>query len=248
MNKKVIAFAIAIVSLFILCTGLIIGIEYIKNENTYFIFKNLIIISYTLTSLLTIIGLIKYFNPISIILIIFHCICLFGQLYFIPYRLYYKILTLTSIITILYTIIILIIKIFKKINIKQRLNVPLLNAILPTIIILATYFMKTFYLIDTVEIISNNILSKSIIIGTCVAVLALIIYIVLRKNRSNKKSYFGAMLGVILGTLIISSFLVLLLVFLGVCINAPVFAVEGNLLRNADFSVQKRVSLTPNWF
>lgn len=46
---------------------------------------------------------------------------------------------------------------------------------------------------------------------------------------------------------VISSFLVLLLVFLGVCINAPVFAVEGNLLRNADFSEHHFLCGFLNW-
>lgn len=206
-DKVAIIYSIVIVSLFFICGALIIGSDYLKNEHIYFIFKNLIIIIYTAICTLSIIALKKYLNIISIVLIIVHCILLFGQLYFLPNRLYYKLLILIFILSFIYTVIILILKLVRKVEINNTLDVPLLNAVLPTTIIGMSYFMKTFYLFDTIQISTGEVMLNSFLISLVVAMVTLIIYLIFKRDRTDKKEYFGMMAGVIFGTIIITMFL-----------------------------------------
>ena len=76
-DKKVIIFVITIFALFFLCAMLVIGANSVKNTNALFIFKNFIIICYSLCCLLSIVALIKYLSVISIVLIVINCILLF---------------------------------------------------------------------------------------------------------------------------------------------------------------------------
>ena len=177
-DKKVIIFVITILALFFLCAMLVIGANSVKNTNTLFIFKNLIIICYSLCCLLSIVALIKYLNVISIVLITINCILLFGQLYFFDNRLYYKLLLILMFISLIYTFIVLIIKLIKKARNVSGLDVPLLNAILPSAIIIFSYTMKTFYLFDTIEIISNNVWLISFIVSIVISLIVLINYLI----------------------------------------------------------------------
>ncbi len=206
-GKAAIVFVIIIFSLLFLSLGLIIGLDYLKNEKTYFIFKNIIVFSYSVSSILSIIALKKYLNFLSIILIIIQTIILIGQLYFIPIRSYYILSILLFFVSIIYTLVILVIKAIKKTRRNNTLDVPLLNAVLPTLIVGCPYFMNTIYLFDLIEMISNNVMWNSIIVGLCFSIIALILYIVLRKDRSDKKGYFGAMAGVFFGTIIVIMFI-----------------------------------------
>lgn len=203
-DKKVIIFVITILALFFLCAMLVIGANTVKNTNALFIFKNLIIICYSLCCSLSIVALIKYLNVISIVLIVINCIFLFGQLYFFDNRLYYKLLIILMFISLIYTFIVLIIKLIKKARNVSGLNVSFLNAILPSTIIIFSYTMKTFYLFDNIEITSNNVWLISFIVSIVISLIVLINYLIFRKDRSNKKEYIGGMMASIFAPMLLS--------------------------------------------
>lgn len=202
-------YIILTISLLFVSGGLVIGIDHVDDENTYFVVKNLIAISYSLTCILSIVGLFKFLNFMTIILILIHCICLFGQIYFINIRLYYALLIILFTLSAIHLLLMLIFKKPLKYKKYDNVNTNLLNGILPTSFIGFSLFVETFRLMDLLEMGNNKLLTLSFFVALPISIIALVIYLICVKDRTDKKKYFGAMTGTLFGTLI----LILLLFF-----------------------------------
>ena len=93
MRNRGIAVTVFVSAIFVLlfvAAGFFIGIEHVAKASTYFVFENIIIFSYGLAGVGTIVALIKYFDPVSIGLIICHFVISVGRLYFLNFRTFHR--------------------------------------------------------------------------------------------------------------------------------------------------------------
>ena len=207
-EKLVLAISISIFALILILLFLVIGLDYVKNAKTYLIIARIIAILYFIVSIFTIITLFKFLKFFSILLILINSVCSLGFVYFIPIRLYYKILVLVTVISIIYSAILIIARITKKVYKLTNVDVLLLNAVLPLLFIGSSCFIKTFNLFDLIEIHPDNAMNISMIIGLISALIFTTLYIFFNRDRTNKKEYFAKMAGILFGSLILVMFTV----------------------------------------
>jgi len=201
-EKLVIVGVCILIVLFVIACGFLIGSDYVADPTTFFVFKNVSVISYSLLSMLTVIALKQYLHWISSCLILGNCVLSFGQLYFLEIRLYHMLLLLFLILSICNLVIQLILK--YKHGQNRNVNAPLLNGILPLAVIGFVFFVKLFMLMKLVEMQSHLLMGRLAIIAAVLSAVALVIYILLVKDRSNKRQYFGAMVGTISCTFLLA--------------------------------------------
>ena len=170
--------------------GFLVGISYVTNDSTFFVFQNIIIISYGLASILTVIALNKYFTPISIILIIFNILILLGSLYFFEVKNSHRFLIALFIACLTYTIYYWIRFTIKRKNHEKIDDIKHINGVLPIVFIGFSTMMKIFRLLSFIE---TDIDIPVVFVGASVAisVIAVVLGIIFIKDRSDKKEYIG---------------------------------------------------------
>ena len=67
--------------------------------------------------------------------------------------------------------------------------------------------MNTSYLFETVAMMTSKVISLSFIIGVVLAIIGILIYLIVRKDKTNKKAFFGGMTAVFFTTLILGMFM-----------------------------------------
>ena len=203
-KQKTISIWIWIISFcFLLSLGLSLGLKVVKREDAYFVFLNIISIAYAAAGILTIIALRKHFKVIPIMLMLGNYFLSFGQLYFLPYRTYHRLLIFLFAISILYMIFHLVSFFFFQ---KRRLeleNVSLINFVMPIFIIGGSVFVKMLWALYCIETEMGTQLLSFLFVALGCAVVALMLALLLIKDRKDKGEYFGKLAGAFFATLLI---------------------------------------------
>ena len=202
-NKKIKVWIPVISLLLFIAVVFTIGAKFTENHLFCFAFLNVATISYSLLGVLTIISLRKHFNILSILIIISNSSLSFGQLYFLDLKLYHIILIVLLIFSLVYFTVYLINFLIYKKNDPESDNIKLVNCILPVAFVGATVFVKAFHLFDLIETKRNNLFVPILCVSLLASVIALIIAIILIKERQDAKEYFGKLAAVFFITFVL---------------------------------------------
>ena len=150
----------------------------LKNTESYIIINNVL---YGMASgffVILIAILHKLIKPITIILLLFGCVLLWGELYFIP-------LNLSGLIAIIFLILSILHGILSFIFTKKH---SLLNALLPICFYVGNVILKIIKL-DKLIFFHNNFIDRFMIFGLISSIIVLILYLIFKKNRKEKNYY-----------------------------------------------------------
>ncbi|MBQ8302270.1 MAG: hypothetical protein IJX97_01810 [Clostridia bacterium] len=89
-DRYAIHLSVAFMVLTFLTLGLFIGARFIKDAALYFVFLNIVTALYGLLGIGAVVALYKYFDFVGIALMVAYVVLSFGQLHFLPIRLYHK--------------------------------------------------------------------------------------------------------------------------------------------------------------
>ena len=178
-----------------------------KNIDTFFVYKNIQIVSYTITTIVSIVSLIRYFNLFSILILVCFAVTMFGQLYFLDIRLYNTCIFIILIAAIVNLAISLV---TRKHNPSKYYDVDknLLNGVLPLAIVGIYCFFNSMEATERIFIKEEgNLLITLLLVASGLSIIALVLYIILQKDRFDKGAYFGKMATIFFTTLLLTLFL-----------------------------------------
>ena len=203
-NDKTVVIWVCIILLFaLIAAGFTIGLNFAGETSTFWAFQLIVLVSYAIMAILIIIPLHKYFNLISILLMVLNIVLSFGKLYFLEYRLYHKLLILLFVLSIL-NLVGYLFYFFKFGRGQKGLdNIYLINGIIPIAYIFMSLFInmfRLFKLVDTKIDVFGTWAGIALIIS--VAVTAVASFFV--KRSSNKKENFGKIIAIFLGVFILA--------------------------------------------
>lgn len=177
--------------------GIIISFEYVKSYDTYQILRLLLCIFMFIINCITIILLRRNLWIFNILSLVIYPIILIGCIYFFNKRMDYIIYQATFLLSFLYLVFSLILKfIFKN-------KKALLNGVITIIFPFATVAIKSFEL-------NNYIYNEELydfgylLIPFLVCIICTIIYLIFRKDKSDKKDYYGGLLTAFFSSLFLS--------------------------------------------
>lgn len=189
--------------LFLLSLGLSLGLKVVKQEDTYFIFLNIISITYAFAGILTMIALRKHLKVIAVALVLGNYVLSFGQLYFLTYRTYHRLLILLFALSILYMIFYLIRAFTFQKRKPETEEIHIINPLLPIFIIWGSFFVKMLWALYRIETEMGTQLLSFLFVALGCAVVALIIALLLIKDRKKKNEFFGKLAGAFFATLLL---------------------------------------------
>jgi hypothetical protein len=193
MRNRRIAVTIFISAIFVLlfvAAGFLIGIEHVAKESTYFVFENIITFSYGLAGAGIIVALIKYFDPVSIGLIIAHFIISIGRLYFLDFKASHRLALALFVVCLIYTVYYWVRFVVARNDGVRGENLKHINGIIPIVYIGFAMLLRVFKLLNFIET-DIDIPLISVIIPLVISVVAVILGVVLIKDRSDRKEYAG---------------------------------------------------------
>ena len=186
-----------------LSAGFSLGLKGIGNEMVYFIFLNIISISYTLVGVVAVIAARKHLKLFPVLLMTGNYILSFGQLYFLDFRLYHRLLSILLIVSILYLLCYLTwFSVIKKKKLEQE-NLHLLNPILPVVVVAGSALIKMMWVFWQIETEMGSFRLTCLLVALGCAAVALIAALLCIKDRRNKGEYFGKLMAVFSVTLIL---------------------------------------------
>ena len=183
-----------ILSLLLISGGFLIGLNYVSNESVYFVFLNIISGSYALLGFLTVIAARKHWKPMPVALILLNGILSLGHLYFLEYRVYYRLIFFLFILSIFYLIFYLVRFFFVQKRRLQNENMHLINPILPIAIVGGSFFGKMFLLLGQIETDMGELSLLFLLVSLVCAGIALIVAILVIKDREDKGEYCGKLM------------------------------------------------------
>jgi hypothetical protein len=195
-NKAVVVAAWVIIILLFISAGFAIGSGFVGDPSVYFVFMNVMSISYVLMGALICVFLCKNLGIIGISLILANCTLSVGQLYFLEYRAYHRLLIILFAVSVVYSAICLIYYIVTKRIKANTENMHLIKCVIPVSFIGGSLLIKTLFLLKRIETEMNDFLTPIVFTALGAAALALIIGAVLIKDRSDKKEYAGKLAAV----------------------------------------------------
>lgn len=167
-----------------------------RDYELIYLFKTIIYSSILILGLLLVIIIHEYLNIFSKLYLLIYPIILLLLLNFLPKRIDYIIYAFFFVVSFIYTSYYLIA--FKLKNKKGLVN-GLITCVYPFII----YLIKTFTLSKYIFMV--DIKAKVfLIVSAIMSVLATVVYIVLRKDKTKKGDYIGGLLATICCTLLVS--------------------------------------------
>jgi hypothetical protein len=203
-NDKAVVIWVCIILLFaLIAAGFTIGINYAGKASTFLAFQLIVLVSYALVAILTVIPLYKYFNPISVLLMALNIVLSFGKIYFLEYRTYHKLLIVLLALSVInlagYPIY------FFRIGRRKKGldNIYLVNGIIPIAYVFMSVFInmfRLFKLIDT-EIDVFGIWAG---IALIISVLVAIVVSFFVKSGGDKKEKIGKILAIFFGVFILA--------------------------------------------
>ena len=191
-RNNTVAVAASIITLLIFVSaGFAIGSVFVGDTSVYLVFMNITSFSYVLSGALICIFLCKHLGVFGILLILANCTLSIGQLYFLEYRAYHRLLMILFAVSVVYSAIFLIYYIVKKRIKANTENMHLIKCVIPVSFIGGSLLVKTLFLLKRIETEMNDFLTPIVFVALGASAVALIIGAVLIKDRSDKKEYAG---------------------------------------------------------
>jgi len=192
-----------IVLLFV-AAGFLIGLKFVKEEQTYFVFLNIVSAAYGLLSVFSILAVRKHWKPTPIVLILGNTVLSFGHLYFLEYRMFHLLQLILFALSIVYLIFYLIrFFVFQKGRMETE-NLHLLNPVAPVLFIAGSFFCKMFLLSGQVVTEMDSFALTFLPVALGCAAVAFIVAALQIKDREDKREYFGKLIGIFCATLILA--------------------------------------------
>ena len=190
-DKIVIIWVLTILLLLFMSVGFAIGATFVGKQSVFIVFHNIMSICYVLMGIFVVTSLRKYFNILSVSMIIGNCILSLGQLYFIEYRFYHRLLVSLFVLSVVYLVFYLL-RFF--VIRKQRLefeNIHFVNGIMPVAFVGGSFLIKVFFLLKLIKTEMDTILTPLVFIALGSAVVTLILGAAFIKKRGDKKEFLG---------------------------------------------------------
>lgn len=197
-DRIVIIWVSAIILLLFLAVGFMIGAKYCTNESTYFVCQNIMSITYVILGIAVIIPLFKKLNMVSVLLIIGNGVLSIGQLHFLPYRTYHRLLIFIFTLSILNLGFCLLRFFISRKQYGTGEKTRLLNGIIPIAYVGGSVLVKGFGLFKMIET-EFDIPLVLVGISVCVSLAAVILGGIFIKERRNKKEYAGKLCAIFFG-------------------------------------------------
>lgn len=188
----------AIVLLLFLAVGFMIGAKYCTNESAYFVCQNIMSIAYVILGISVIIPLFKKLSMVSVLLIIGNGVLSIGQLHFLPYRTYHRLLIVVLTLSILYLAFCLLRFFISRKQYGRGEKTRLLNGIIPIAYVGGSVLVKGFGLFKLIET-EYDVPLVLVGISLGVSVVAVILGGIFINERRNKKEYVGKLCAIFLG-------------------------------------------------
>lgn len=191
-RNNTVAVAASIITLLIFVSaGFAIGSGFVGDPSVYLVFMNVMSFSYVLSGVLICVFLYKHLGLFGSLLILVNCTLSIGQLYFLDYRAYHRLLMILFAVSVVYSAICLIYYIVKKRINANTENMHLIKCVIPVAFIGGSLLVKTLFLLKRIETEMNDFLTPIVFVALGASAVALIIGAVLIKDRSDKKEYAG---------------------------------------------------------
>ena len=197
-DRIVIVWVSAIILLLFLAVGFMIGAKYSTNESAYFVCQNIMSIAYVILGIAVIIPLFKKLSVVSVLLIIGNGVLSFGQLHFLPYRTYHRLLIVVLMLSILYLAFCLLRFFISRKQYGRGEKTRLLNSIIPIAYVGGSVLVKGFGLFKLIET-EYDVPIVLVGISLGVSVVAVILGGIFINERRNKKEYVGKLCAIFLG-------------------------------------------------
>lgn len=179
--------------------GIVISFEYIGNAQVVLGLRKVLGITVLISQLLILMLLKQKLNILSKVLMVGFPLIVIGLLYLFPRRVDYAIYIILFIILTIYLIISLLITLFNK-N-KDYI----LNGLIPFLYPTAVIFVKSFWLQD--NIFFNDDTPIFLILALIIAFISVILFLILKKDKSDKKEFIGMLFTIFCSVLIIVWFI-----------------------------------------
>ena len=197
-DRRIIIWVSVIILLLFIAVGFMIGAKYCTKESTYFVCQNVMSIAYVILGIAVITPLHKKLSIVSVLLLTVNGVLSIGQLHFLPYRSYHRLLIAILALSIFnLTFCLLRFFISRKQYSRDEKN-RLLNGFIPIAYVGGSVFVKGFGLFKLIETeydvplvmvgVSLGISAAAVILGA--------IYI---KDRWNRKEYAGKLCAIFFG-------------------------------------------------
>lgn len=197
-NRIVIIWVSVILLFLFIAVGFMIGSKFCAKESTFFLFQNIISISYVLLGIAVIIPLHERLSLISILIMVGNGILSLGQLYFLTYRTYHRLLIIIFALTIFYMLFCLLRFFISRKSQGGTKKTQLLNGIVPIAYVGGAMLVKGFALFKLIETeIDVPLALVGITLG--LSVVAVILGTVFMKDRRNRKEYAGKLCAIFFG-------------------------------------------------
>ena len=197
-DKIVIIWASIIVLLLFAAVGFMVGAKYSAKETTYFVCQNAMSMAYVMMGLAVITPLRKNLSVVSIILIIGNGVLSIGQLRFLPYRTYHRMLIVILALSILYLAFCLLHFFTSRKSCGRGEKRQLLNGFIPMAYVGGSVLVKGFGLFKLIE--TEYDISLALVgISLGISAAAVILGGILIKDRRDRKDYAGKLCAIFFG-------------------------------------------------
>ena len=197
-DRIVIIWISVIILLLFIAVGFIIGAKYCTKESTYFACQNVMSIAYVILGISVITPLRKKLSIVSVLLITGNGVLSIGQLHFLPYRTYHRLLIVILVLSIL-NLAFCLLRFFisrKQYGMGEKLR--LLNGIIPIAYVGGSVLVKGFGLFKLIE--TEYDVSLALVgISLGISVAAVILGAIFIKDRWNRKEYVGKLCAIFFG-------------------------------------------------
>ena len=197
-DRIVIIWVSIIILLLFVVVGFMIGAKYSTNETTYFVCQNIMSIAYVILGLAVIAPLFKKLSAVSILLVAGNGVLSIGQLHFLPYRTYHRLLIVILVLCILNLAFCLLRFFASRKQYGKGERIRLLNGIVPIAYIGGSVLVKGFGLFKLIET-EYDVPLVLVGISLGISVAAVILGASIIQDRRNRKEYAGKLCAIFFG-------------------------------------------------
>ena len=197
-DRSVIIWVSVIILLLLIAVGFMIGAKYCTKESTYFVCQNVMSIAYVLLGIAVITPLHKKLSIVSVLLITGNGVLSIGQLYFLPYRSYHRLLITILALSIFNLTFCLLRFLISRKQYGRGEKIRLLNGIIPIAYVGGSVLVKGFGLFKLIET-EYDVPLVLVGISLGISVAAVILGAIFIKDRWNRKEYAGKLCAIFFG-------------------------------------------------
>ena len=197
-DRRVIIWVSVIILLLFIAIGFMIGAKYCTKESTYFVCQNVMSIAYVVLGIAVITPLHKKLSIVSVLLITGNGVLSIGQLHFLPYRSYHRLLIAILVLSIFnLTFCLLRFFILRK-QCSRDEKKQLLNGFIPIAYVGGSVLVKGFGLFNLIET-ECDVPLVMVGVSLGISVSAVILGAIHIKDRWNRKEYTGKLCAIFFG-------------------------------------------------